>query len=233
MARQVAVLTADVIRSSAYSAADRRRLDIVLRAAFRDAEHRFEGAIHTRMTFRITAGDEFQCVISDAVRAFDVVTYVRAVVAAGGLRPPVQFRAALGVGQLSTPKRATSYEEDGTAFVRSRRGLEDLGNGRNPIRWTKLITGVAAVDRPIDTVLCLSDYMQQSWTVPQWESVRWSVVGLTREAIAKKLHIAHQNVSKRLLAAGWAYFDTGARFVRDALAELSRTRPAVQTNDTP
>ena len=66
----VAVLTADIIGSSAYSREDRRRLDRVLRRAFADTERHFPKAIHTAMTFRITAGDEFQCVISDVTQAF-------------------------------------------------------------------------------------------------------------------------------------------------------------------
>src|SRR5947207_8878355 len=45
----------------------------------------------------------------------------------------------------------------------------------------------------------LADFIQQSWTVAQWEAIRWSLLGLTREAIARKLKVAHQNVTKRLL----------------------------------
>ena len=109
----VAVLTADVVGSSRYSSADRRRLDQILRKAFADVEHRFRNAIYTRLAFRITAGDEFQGVIADARRALDILTYLRAVVAVGGLTPPVHLRASVGIGGVSTPKRDSPYEEDG------------------------------------------------------------------------------------------------------------------------
>src|SRR2546422_7893805 len=82
----IAVLTADVVGSSRYSSTDRRKLDEVIRKAFAEVEHRFPDAIHTRLAFRITAGDEFQCVISDTPRVLDILTYFRAVVAASGLR---------------------------------------------------------------------------------------------------------------------------------------------------
>src|SRR2546422_6651751 len=76
----IAVLTADVVGSSRYSSTDRRKLDEVIRKAFAEVEHRFPDAIHTRLAFRITAGDEFQCVISDTPRVLDILTYFRAVV---------------------------------------------------------------------------------------------------------------------------------------------------------
>lgn len=230
----VAVLTADVIGSSRYSPADRRKLDRILRNAFTDVERRFQRSIHTGMAFRITAGDEFQCVIADVARAFDILTYVRAAVATGGLDPPLRFRASLGVGALSTAKRENPYEEDGPAFVRSRRGLEEMVRGRGPARWTKLVTGDAEFDLAMDVVLGLADYVQQHWTVPQWEAVRWSLLGLTREAIARKLKIAHQNVTKRLMAAGWPQLETASGFIRDVLSRrFSGTRPRVHSAGAP
>jgi len=229
----VAVLTADVVGSSRYNPADRRKLDQIVRRAFVDVEHRFPKAIYTRLAFRITAGDEFQCVISDAPRALDILTYFRAVVATGGLRPPVRLRAAVGIGELSTPRREDPYEEDGPAFAKARQGLEEIAKPRAPLRVTKLVTGLSHVDPAADTVLGLTDFIQQSWTVPQWEAVRWSLLGLTREAIAGKLKVAHQNVTKRLLAAGWPYFETAAAFLRGSIEKAVQIPERVQKPSAP
>ena len=92
----VAVVTADIIGSTRYSALDRRRVDALLRRAFRDAERRYPEAVHTRMAFRITTGDEFQWVMSDVPRTFDVLMYLRAVAASAGLVPGLRFRASIG-----------------------------------------------------------------------------------------------------------------------------------------
>jgi len=224
----VAVITADIIASSRYSRRDRQRLDRVLRAAFRETERRFRGAIYTRMAFRITAGDEFQCVIADVPRVFEILTYVRAVAATGGLEPPLRFRASVGVGEISVTKRTSPYEEDGTAFVRSRHGLENLSKGRGPTRWTKLVTGYSDKNAAADAVLCLADHILEGWTVPQWGAVRWAILRLTREAIARRLKIAHQNVTKRLLAAGWPHLKPALGFLGQLLAEAIRTHEAVQ-----
>ena len=102
--------------------------------------------------------------------------------------------------------------------------------GRSPLRATKLITAVAEVDTAADAVLCLADFIQQSWTVAQWEAIRWSLLGLTREAIARKLKVAHQNVTKRLLAAGWPHFEVAAAFLRQL---IERTPKRVQKASAP
>lgn len=229
----VAVITGDIIGSSRYARLDRQRLDRVLRAAFRETERRFRGAIHTRMAFRITAGDEFQCVVADVPRVLEILTYIRAVAATGGLEPPLRFRSSVGVGEISVTKRSSPYEEDGVAFVRSRRGLEDLSKGRGPTRWTKLVTGHGDKDMTADTVLCLADHIFEGWTVPQWEAVRWAILGLTRQAIARKLKIAHQNVTKRLRAAGWPHLEPALSFLGQLLRDAVRTPETVQKPDTP
>jgi len=240
-ATHVAVVTADIIESSRYSQQDRRRLDGILRRGFGEVERRFQDAIHTRLAFRITAGDEFQFVVSAIPRAFSVLMYLRALVAAGGLLPPIRFRASIGVGEMSVPKRASPYEEDGAAFARSRHGLEGMAKSGSRVRWTTLTTGAPEVDSTADVVLCLVDHMLQSWTVPQWEAIRWSLLGLKREEIARRLRrpstsrsgrspdrgrarIAHQNVTKRLLAAGWPYFQVADSFLLRLLEEAERDR---------
>jgi hypothetical protein len=184
--KPIAVITADIVGSSSYSPKDRRAVDRILHAAFRETERRFPKSIHTGMAFRVTAGDEFQCVIADTPQVLQILTYLRAVAATGGLDPPVRFRASIGIGTLSTAKRPNPYEEDGVAFVRARRGLERLDHRRGPTRWTMLITGNEDVDVAADAVLSLADYVMEGWTVAQWGAVRWALLGFKRKEIARK-----------------------------------------------
>ena len=219
---QVAVLTADIIQSTRYSRLERQRLNRALLKAFDEVVQRYPKAVHTRLAFRITAGDEFQCVFSDVAKTFDILTYLRATLATtSGLKPIVRFRASIGVGEISVAGRSSPYEEDGEAFAHARRGLEQLEKGRHN-RWTKIVTGQAELDSTADVVLTLSDYLEQGWTVPQWEAVRWSLLELTREEISKKLKVRHQNVSKRLSAAGWHQFRVASKFLGDLLGRASK-----------
>lgn len=87
-----------------------------------------------------------------------MLTYLRSLAATSGLNPMVRFRAGIGVGGISVHKRTNPYEEDGEAFVRSRRALQEVQDSRSPSRWTKITTGPPALDRQADVVLCLVDH---------------------------------------------------------------------------
>jgi hypothetical protein len=195
-------------------------LDTALRRAFTSAERAFPKAVSTPLSFRVTAGDEFQWVVSDVRAAFDFLTYVRAFTTQCGLDPFPRFRAAIGVGGISVTggRGADSYQQDGEAFVRARRGLERLQK-RGSESWTALITGDARIDRTAEVIFALVDYFQQKWTVPQWEAIRWALLGFTRERIAGRVRVAHQNVTKRLKAAQWQRFEIAAQYLREILQE--------------
>ncbi len=59
--------------------------------------------------------------------------------------------------------------------------------------------------------------------MPQWEAIKWILLGLTREEISKKLNVAHQNVTKRLLAAGWQQFKEASELLRELLANAAQS----------
>jgi len=80
-----------------------------------------------------------------------------------------------------------------------------------------MTTGDVTFDDWANTMLVLLDHFQQEWTREQWEAVRWTLVGLGREQIGAKLRVAHQNVTKRLLAADWPSFNAGFEYVRTHL----------------
>ena len=147
----------------------------------------------------------------DIPSALTILAYLRAAAATSGIRPTITFRSAIGVGEITVSGKPSPYEQDGPAFVRSRRGLEELAKQRQ--RWTKIVTGETEIDRLADVILLLLDRLQKNWTVPQWEAVKWSLQGLTREQIARKLKVAHQNITKRLAAAGWQQFKEATEFL--------------------
>jgi hypothetical protein len=212
----VSVVTADIIHSRRYSPQLRRRIDSAVKRAFNELSRKYPEAIHTKVAFRITVGDEFQCVFSDVPHGFDLLTYLRASVATNEIRPLVSFRAAIGVGGISVAGKSNPYEEDGEAFVRARRGLEQLKRRK---RLTTIITDKPEIDRVADLVLSFTDRLQKKWTIQQWEAVKWALLGLTREEISRKLKVAHQNVSKRLSAAGWLEFKEASQFLRELMGK--------------
>lgn len=211
-------MTADIINSTLYESTERRRIDQILMKAFAEIDRTYPQALQTKPAFRVTAGDEFQCVFGDVPESFNLVTYLRCICATSGLKPSLTFRASIGVGSISVSGKRSSYEQDGEAFVRSRRGLEQLEKEKRT-RWTKITTGNEDTDAAVDVILLLLDQMQRDWTVAQWEAVKWISMGKTREQVSKKLKVAHQNVTKRLAAAGWQSFKISADFLKEQLQD--------------
>ena len=111
--------TADIIHSTHYSPRRRRQIDQVLRKSFNEVIRKYPKTVHTRLAFRITAGDEFQCVFLDVPKTLEILTYLRALAATSGVKPIITFRASIGVGEISVSGKSSPYEEDGQAFVRS------------------------------------------------------------------------------------------------------------------
>ena len=211
----VSVVTADIVHSTHYSDDSRRKINTVLKKSFDELVRTYPDSIYTPLAFRITAGDEFQCVFSNVAQTLDLLIYLRCSVAISKVRPLISFRASIGIGGMSVKAKSNPYEQDGEAFVRARRGLEQLAKRRQ--RLTKLITDMPEIDSAVDIVLLFLDRFQKGWTRAQWEAVKWSLLGLTREEIARKLDVAHQNVTKRLTAAGWQEFKEGTEFIRELL----------------
>lgn len=216
----VAVLTADIINSRGYSSSERPRVNRVLLKAFDQIVRLHPDAIHTPLGFRITAGDEFQCVFSDIGTTFGILTYLRALAATSKLRPRLQFRASIGVGGINVITKTNSYEEDGEAFFRSRTGLDQLARGR--LGLTKIVTGQSELDNASNTVVLFMDDLLKGWTAPQWEAIKLALDGLTRQEIAIKLYVAHQNITKRLTAARWLHFKAGSVFLSDTLRQAGQ-----------
>jgi hypothetical protein len=198
--KPVGVVTADIINSRSYDAAARARLNDALRRAFNAIVPATNVAL-AHLDFRVTAGDEF--VLGDPGRALETVFLMRSRLAQEPIEPMVRFRASIGVGPVRyRPARGAlgkPYEWDGPAFVRAREGLERMKRDR----WTTVRTSVESIDEQCDVILGLVDELQRGWTAAQWAAVGWTMQGLKRQQAARKLKIRHQNVSKRLGAAGW------------------------------
>jgi hypothetical protein len=96
--------------------------------------------------------------------------------------------------------------------------LDSIKHNRRSDRWTTILTGDDGLDAPLDVILGLVDELQRGWTPAQWEAVGWTMRGLKRQETARRLKVAHQNVSKRLAAAGWPAVSEALAFIRGRLA---------------
>jgi hypothetical protein len=215
----VAVLTADVVGSTRYGHVDRQALHAILSSAFRATEQRFPDAWTTGFALRVTAGDEFQGVVSAVGSVVGVLVYLRSILALSGLSSIPELRAGIGIGDVTVSGGSSSWEQDGPAFVRARRALESLGASRREWRRTAICSGDWYRDDAHAAVLGLCDRFQQRWTRQQWEAVHHTIGGAKTEEVGRRLGIARQNVTKRLRAAGWPAFDAAMTFLARSLTQ--------------
>lgn len=222
----VAVLTADVVGSTRYDPVERQTLHTLLLDSFRATEKGFPDAWAAGFALRVTAGDEFQGVIATVSVAFQILVFLRSKLALSTLPSTPELRAGIGVGSVTVSGGSSSWEQDGPAFVRSRRALESLGDSRREWRQTAIATGDRHRDDALAAVLGLCDHLQQRWTRQQWEAVHHTIGGAKTEEIGRRLGIARQNVTKRLRAAGWPAFDAAMKYAARSLAEAGSAEPA-------
>jgi hypothetical protein len=226
----VAVITADIIGSRQYSGRERGLIDKELRRAIDVATRQYRKFIHTPASFRVTVGDEFQWIVGVPSKAFEILVFLRSLAAGIKVRPMVAFRASIGVGEIAVNTGRSPYEKDGPPFLRSRTGLDFLVDHKR--RWTTLTTGDVFCNRIAETMLTLLDSFQKRWTQAQWEAIRWTMMGHARKDIARRLRVAPQNVSKRLIAAEWDTFAAGAALIQE-LTDTTHPKMGASDDRTP
>lgn len=222
-----AVVTADLVDSRRYGKKARTELDRVIRQSF--AGRQLPGALRPFRTaaagFHITVGDEFQFASQGLGLILPFLTHLRARVVRLPVEPKPQFRVGIGIGTVTLARSDNAYEQDGPAFVMSREALnalKDATRGRGQL--TAMATGDAERDRELNTLLALMDYVQRRWTRPQFEAVDLALQGATLQQASVKLGVRHQNVHKRLRAAGWFEFNQAQELLAERLVTLERVK---------
>lgn len=216
----VAVVTCDIFQSQRYTTEQRRKIHKILKREFTTLSKAYKGAVHTGTSFNVTVGDEFQYVLAKIEKAYEVTVFYRALAALADVSPILNFRSSIGIGEIAVEDKKDSYSQDGKAFHRSRLGMDLLKNSKTKgKRRTAIVTGDAALDETLEMILTYQDLLENGWTRPQWEAIRWRLMLPTYEEIAAKLGVAYQNVQKRLKAANWDEFSRGLAFIEKSLSE--------------
>lgn len=220
MQQPICVVTCDIVASRQYQEAERRAVDSLVPQRLEETARILGVSTHTPMSFRTTAGDEFQYVLDEPEQALRFVVLHRCLVGLAKFDNPVGFRASLGLGSFAVDSVTSTYQMDGIAFHLSRKGLERLvipSGARKQRRLTQLVVGHPLLDKAFDTVLMYMDMLEAGWSRAQREAAAWRLQQLTYEQIGERIGISYQNVQKRLRAAGWREFEGGLEFVESII----------------
>jgi len=207
----VAVLTADLVKSSLY---DEEVLEKVLNALKAEFVQIKDSYGEDNVRLKIYRGDSFQGVIKKPEEALIIALQIKAAVNRIHLKKTkknkayskiADFKIAIGIGNQNIEREAIS-ESNGQAFQFSGRTLDEMKTGN---RKTRLKTELEEVNAEFNTSFFLMDTITDKWSTASAEVVYYLLKGLKEREIAKEIDISQSAVNQRKKAAGW-----------DAISEL-------------
>lgn len=201
----VAVLTADLVKSSFY---EEEVLEKVLNALKAEFVHIKETYAEEEVRFKIYRGDSFQGVIKKPEEALKIALQIKAAVNRIHLKKTkknkayskiADFKIAIGIGTQSIEREAIS-ESNGQAFQFSGRTLDEM---KAENRKTRLKTEFEEVNAEFNTSFFLMDTITDKWSTASAEVVFYLLSGLKEREIATEINISQSAVNQRKKAAGW------------------------------
>ncbi|MDF0602953.1 MarR family transcriptional regulator [Psychromarinibacter sp. C21-152] len=190
---RIAVLTGDIVESSALSTAALDETIAALGAGVADISA-WERGVATG--FARQAGDGWQAVLDDGRLAVRAALYLQACVRRLAADRATRIAVALGDGDLSPADRENPNSATGPAFTASGRLLD--GIGRHALMAHAGGGAVAAALR-------LADHIAQQWTQAQARALCEMLVPEAgpRSEAAERLGISRQAVDQALWGAGY------------------------------
>ncbi|GAI16268.1 unnamed protein product, partial [marine sediment metagenome] len=119
---------------------------------------------------------------------------------------PLQFRAGIGIGSISTNIKKDIGKIDGEALRLSSQALNIIKKERERITYYKLPSEYRSLEEIINNFYTFLDLNVINRTSKQWDAIRLYRDKKNLKKVAKKLNITFQNVSKRLRAAHWSQY---------------------------
>jgi hypothetical protein len=184
-----AVLIVDVVASSARPDLRARLGRGLARTSREHIQRRW-----VRLPYAVTAGDEFQTLISDLPRIGDVILDLRI-----RLRP-LDLRIGVGLGRIAGRAQAPVNRLGGPAFQLARQALESIK--RDPPFRFPVLTAFRSPDRAFDStanlIYGLHDTLVLRITEKQWETIAAFRRKHRLDAAAKVLRVDPSTVSRTL-----------------------------------
>lgn len=189
---QYAVLTGDIVSSTALKSAELRTALELLQSASAEVSEWVTPTFASRFT--TSRGDGWQIVLNHPALALRAALYLQA--ALMRYDPSLQTRIAIATGPATLPEGADLNVAGGPAFTASGRVLEKMTTG--------LITHADA--GPLGAVTRLADHIAQGWTAAQARAMFLMLPPdpPTHTGAAKQLGISRQAVDKALRSAGFS-----------------------------
>ena len=188
-----AVITADVVGSRRI-AGFRKKRDSVLRAVS-DAQAQ-QGLLLSPYT--ITVWDEFQAIMAAPDK------FPRAVLDLRRQFYPMQLRIAIGIGEVTEPRKMPLNQfAGGAAFERARAAMDRIkvAKGNLQAAWTAVESGDSLLDLAANAIYLLQDTLTSDLSAAQWKTSGLVAQLGSQEKAARKLRVNISTVSRALRRA--------------------------------
>ncbi|HKL32476.1 MAG TPA: SatD family protein [Tangfeifania sp.] len=185
--KQIAVITGDIVKSSALNEAQKRFIQ-------NGIKHFIHEGILLRPRFY--RGDSFQLAVKPMVALLLSLKFrmeMRRKSEASDLR------ISIGIGEVATWNDDVLLA-DGPAFQRSGKNLDSL---KKKDLHIIVVTGNNELDRELETYCYMADVLLKSLSSVQANVLFYKLNRISQEQVGEILHISQPSVSKTLKAANW------------------------------
>lgn len=203
------VITADIIRSKEIK--DRNYFFKIFSEKTNYINKRFSSLLLA--PFKIYRGDEFQGCVKEINKIPEFLSIIRENFY------PLQFRAGIGIGSISTKIKKDIGKIDGEALRLSSQALNIIKKEKERITYYKITPEYKHLEEIINNLYIFLDLNVINRTIKQWDAIRLYRDIKNLKKVAKKLNVTFQNVSKRLRAAHWLQYYQLERFLIKKLEE--------------
>jgi len=189
--KKAAVITGDVVNSSALSTAARKKMQRELVSFEKGTLASWPDAVMQQYR-----GDSIQAILTtNRLLALRIGLLLQSRLMASKFG----IRISIGIGEISY-QSGNIITSDGSAFRASGPYLDELKKSGE-------IISVAGTDNDFtaewQTHSASLNYIIQDWTPQQAEAVDLQLMGFTQQQMARKLKITQPSVHQRLQGAGW------------------------------
>jgi len=201
-----AVLTGDIVGSSALIKADREKLLRVLKSGSEKARQVFSP--HVPMKISVFRGDSWQLLIMDPRVSLSAALFFRSYVRFK-MDAKTDTRISIGIGSIEFLSPVSITESDGLAFRRSGDGLESME------RKTRLRVRGPNQNSPFDVIAGLVDAIVSRWTASQSQAVFHAIQGRTQKESAEMWHpepTTQQSVAQHMSRTSWLVIKDALEF---------------------
>ncbi len=170
------VIIGDISRSKELTGQSRYQTQLFLKSAIVQINEQYREFLQAPMT--ITKGDEFQALVSNPSRGYEIIQALERMVF------PIRIRYGLGMGIIYRMGGVLPIEMDGPAFHKANQALE-LAKKKKIDIW--LVSGNEVIDNLVNTVFMLITAIKSRWNERHYK-LFWSYqdLGTYREVAAQE-----------------------------------------------